>query len=93
MDGSEFQYESGDEENENMEIVVKNKRGKGKEWYPIQTHASMAIAKNSIDTDSRKKGRINRGVTMAVYYHCRFKSCDCKIECSRRKKCWTPYLP
>lgn len=82
MDGTEYQYSSSEEEKLDVddEIVIKNKRGKGKEWYPVRTHASMLIATRSVDSAFRKKGRTNRGRTMAVYYHCRFKSCGCKME-------------
>lgn len=82
MDGAEFHYSSDEEENleVDVDIVHKNKRGKGKEFYTIRTHATMAIAVASMDTINRKKGRRNRGVTLAVYYHCKFKSCGCNIE-------------
>lgn len=82
MDGDEFQYSSDDDENviEGDQIVVKNKRGKGKEWYPIRTYYSIVDAKNSIDIENRIKGRVNRGSTIAFYYHCKFKSCGCQMK-------------
>lgn len=81
MDGSEYQYSSGDKNNDDDEdnAVVKNKRGKGRAWQPIRVHANIEAAKRTID-GTRKPGRINRGRTIAFYYFCEFKSCGCKVQ-------------
>ena len=81
-DGLEFQYAS-DDENEDVdeEVVVKNKRGKGKAWRPIVIYHNMVAAKASIrDDDTRVIGRINRGSTVALYYKCKFSSCGCQVQ-------------
>jgi hypothetical protein len=79
-DGLEFHYAS-DDENEDVdeESVVKNKRGKDKEWRPIVIYHNMVAAKASIrDDDTRVIGRINRGSTVASYY--KFSSCGCEVQ-------------
>jgi hypothetical protein len=81
-DGLEFQYAS-DDENEDVdeEVVVKNKRGKGKAWRPIVIHHNMVAAEASIrDDDTRVIGRINHGSTVASYYKCKLSSCGCKVQ-------------
>jgi hypothetical protein len=63
-DGLEFQYAENEDVDE--EVVVKNKRGKGKAWRPVVIYHNMVAAKASIrDDDTRVIGRINRGSTVA----------------------------
>jgi hypothetical protein len=80
-DGHEFQYASDDEEDVDEEAVIKNKRGKGKTWRPVIIFPNMEAARESLAADNtRLKGRINRGVTNAYYFDCKFKSCGCKVQ-------------
>jgi hypothetical protein len=67
-DGLEFQYAS-DDENEDVdeEVVVKNKRGKGKAWRPIVIYHNMVAAKASIrDDDTRVIGRYHSCILLQV---------------------------
>jgi hypothetical protein len=84
-----FGYQSGDDDeilDDKKEIVVPRKsRGQGKIWEVRKVHASLAIAKESIQSHNRPvvkrlTGRVTRGKTLAFYYRCMKRSCGCTKE-------------
>jgi hypothetical protein len=80
MDVYEFSSDDDQLVANDDEVIVKNKRGKGRAWHVVRVHENISIAKSTIDNVTRKRGRINRGVTIAFYYNCQFRSCGCKIQ-------------
>lgn len=89
-DDNVFVYQSGDEEEAVIDaeipvVVPKKFRGPNRIWEVLEVHPNLAAAKVSMLKHNapvvrRLVGRVNRGKTIAFYFHCVKRSCGCTKE-------------
>ena len=86
-DGLEFQYQPGDQVDNDVPVVdvVIKRRDPGRDYFAVAYHdtivsAIAAMNKYNEPVVTRIKGCNNRNVSCSYYWNCVFKSCGCTKE-------------